>query len=63
MKYLVVAFSLISAIFWSWSACVKIPTGFDTDEAQANAHKKIGKINAAGAAFAALAAICSAFSN
>lgn len=47
---------VLSAIFWGWSAKVAIPTGYDTDEDQKKAFTKIGWLNCAAAALAALTA-------
>jgi hypothetical protein len=62
LKTVTVVLGVISATLWLAAALVRIPYGWDTDEARHAAEKKIGWLNAAAAFFSAATAICSAFS-
>jgi len=50
-------FAVISAILWGLSAFVSLPFGFDMDAELKSAFRKVGYLNAGGAACAALAAL------
>ena len=47
-----------SATFWALSARVNIRTGYDMDKEMANDLKTSARLNASGAAFASVAALC-----
>ena len=53
-------FSVISAILWGTSAFINLPFGYDMDRDLKSAFRKVGYLNAGGAAFAAFAALSQA---
>ena len=52
------ALGIIAAGFWFWSATVRMPTGFDAD--QAPAFKKISILNGIAAALTGLSVLAQA---
>lgn len=50
--------ALVSALFWALSARVNFRFGFDMDKELGESMRKASKLNAWGAAFAALAVLC-----
>ena len=50
-------FAIAAAVFWLMTARIAIPTGFDTDDDQASAFKRLSRMNGLGALAAAAAAL------